>query len=152
MAVLAFPSRRYSTFTSVPGAVPDDAAVVFVAGPKKAFFPEEVAALKAFRDQGGALFLMLEPTDTPDAALAEIRKASCGPVAANAAAREERLATNFKQMIASGVRLVLSTDAGIASRHSFGWADHHEIAHWVDLGLSPSHAIVAATSRPVREA
>ncbi len=42
-------------------AVPDDAAVVFVVGPKKAFFPEEVASLQAFRDQGGGLFLMLEP-------------------------------------------------------------------------------------------
>jgi imidazolonepropionase-like amidohydrolase len=86
----------------------------------------------------------------PAAALASIRASSCGPVAANAAAREERLSANFKQMIATGVKLVLSTDAGIASRHSFGWADHHEIAHWVDLGLSPAQAIVAATSTPAQ--
>src|SRR6185503_9373189 len=65
----------------------------------------------------------------PASVLATIRAASCGPIPANAAAREERLAVNFKQMIASGARLVLSTDAGITSRHSFGWADHHEIAH-----------------------
>ncbi len=50
-------------------AVPDDAAIVFVVGPRKPFFPEEIAALKAFRDQGGSLFLMLEPTETPDPAL-----------------------------------------------------------------------------------
>lgn len=80
--------------------------------------------------------------------LTAIRAASCGPVSANAAAREERLAANLKQMIANGARLVLSTDAGITARHSFGWADHHEMAHWVDLGLPPADAIIAATSRP----
>lgn len=50
-------------------AVPDDAAIVFVVGPRKPFFPEEIAALKAYRDQGGSLFLMLEPTDDVDPAL-----------------------------------------------------------------------------------
>jgi len=53
-------------------AVPDDAAVVFITGPKKPFFPEEVAALKEYRDRGGAIFLMLEPTETPDPALAAL--------------------------------------------------------------------------------
>ena len=43
---------------------------------------------------------------------------------------------------------MLGTDAGIDARHAFGWADHHEMARWVQLGLSPSQAIVAATSRP----
>ena len=43
---------------------------------------------------------------------------------------------------------MLGTDAGIAARHAFGWADHHEIARWVELGLTPAEAIVAATSRP----
>jgi imidazolonepropionase-like amidohydrolase len=51
-------------------------------------------------------------------------------------------------MVAAGARLVLGTDAGIAARHSFGWSDHHEIARWVQFGLTPSQAIVAATSRP----
>ncbi len=50
-------------------------------------------------------------------------------------------------MIANGARLVLGTDAGIASRHAFGWADHHELTRWVQLGLPPAQAIVAATSR-----
>src|SRR5207237_8699424 len=53
-----------------------------------------------------------------------------------------------KQVVASGARLVLGTDAGIAARHAFGWADHHEIARWVELGVSPTEAIVASTSRP----
>jgi len=84
----------------------------------------------------------------PASVLATIRSASCGPVAANAAARETMLAGNFQKMITNGARLVLGTDAGIASRHSFGWADHHELSHWVELGLTPAQAIVAATSRP----
>jgi imidazolonepropionase-like amidohydrolase len=51
-------------------------------------------------------------------------------------------------MIAAGVRLVLGTDTGIQPGHTFGTGDHHEIARWVQLGLSPADAIVAATSRP----
>ena len=43
---------------------------------------------------------------------------------------------------------MLGTDAGIDARHTFGWADHHEIARWVQLGLPPSQAIVAATETP----
>jgi len=52
--------------------VPEDAAIVFVVGPKKPFFPEEIAALKAFRDQGGALFLMLEPGEEDMSGLADV--------------------------------------------------------------------------------
>lgn len=42
------------------GAVPEDAAVVIVAGPKKPLLSTEVQALKAFLSKGGRLFLMLE--------------------------------------------------------------------------------------------
>jgi imidazolonepropionase-like amidohydrolase len=83
----------------------------------------------------------------PAKALETIRAESCAPRPENTA-REEILSYNVKQMVASGARLVLGTDAGIAARHAFGWADHHEIARWVDLGVSPAEAIVAATSRP----
>jgi imidazolonepropionase-like amidohydrolase len=58
------------------------------------------------------------------------------------------LANNVPKMVAAGARLVLGTDAGITARHAFGWADHHEIARWVELGLTPAQAIVAATQRP----
>jgi imidazolonepropionase-like amidohydrolase len=84
----------------------------------------------------------------PAPALAAIRQTACGPVPANAANREAMLANNVPKMVAAGARLVLGTDAGITARHAFGWADHHEIARWVDLGLTPAQAIVAATSRP----
>jgi imidazolonepropionase-like amidohydrolase len=73
---------------------------------------------------------------------------SCGPRSPNAATREATLANNFPKMIAAGARLVLGTDAGISSGYTFGSADHHEIARWVEFGLPPAEAIVAATSRP----
>jgi imidazolonepropionase-like amidohydrolase len=73
---------------------------------------------------------------------------SCGPVSPNAAARDETLSYNVKKMVEGGARLVLGTDAGISSGYTFGSADHHEIARWVQFGLTPSQAIVAATSRP----
>jgi imidazolonepropionase-like amidohydrolase len=72
---------------------------------------------------------------------------SCGPPLPNAATREEMLTNNFPKMIAAGVRLVLGTDAGISSGYTFGSAEYHEIARWVQFGLSPSQAIAAATSR-----
>ena len=73
---------------------------------------------------------------------------SCGPPSPNAARREEILAYNFPRMIASGARIVLGTDTGIQPGHTFGSGEHHELARWVQLGLTPSQAIVAATERP----
>ena len=73
---------------------------------------------------------------------------SCGPPSPNAARREEILANNLQRMIAAGARLVLGTDTGIHPGHTFGTGDHHELARWVQLGVTPSEAIVAATSRP----
>ncbi len=84
----------------------------------------------------------------PAQTIAAIRASSCGPRPPNAATRELMLANNVPKMVAAGARLVLGTDAGITPRHSFGWADHHEMARWVQLGLTPSQAIVAATGRP----
>ena len=83
----------------------------------------------------------------PEATLEKIREESCGP-RPTAAARDAILANNVSAMVAAGARLVLGTDAGIDARHAFGWADHHEIARWVELGVSPADAIVASTSRP----
>lgn len=82
-----------------------------------------------------------------DKIVADIRATSCSPNP-NAAAREERLKHNFMEMIDSGARLILGTDAGIRPGNAFGSGDHHEIAHWVQMGLTPAQAIIAATSRP----
>jgi imidazolonepropionase-like amidohydrolase len=92
----------------------------------------------------------------PAKAIADIRATTearplapnCLPPSPNAPTREAMLANNFPKMIAAGVRLVLGTDAGIHAGHTFGIADHHELARWVQLGLTPSQAIVAATQRP----
>ncbi|HXI32315.1 MAG TPA: amidohydrolase family protein, partial [Vicinamibacterales bacterium] len=75
---------------------------------------------------------------------------SCGPPSPNAARREEIMADNFPRMIEAGVRLVLGTDTGIQPGHTFGTGDHVELARWVQLGLKPADAIVAATSTPAR--
>jgi imidazolonepropionase-like amidohydrolase len=82
-----------------------------------------------------------------DKIVADIRGTGCGQNA-NAAAREERLKHNFMKMIDSGARLILGTDAGIRPGNAFGSSGHHEIAHWVQMGLTPAQAIIAATSRP----
>jgi imidazolonepropionase-like amidohydrolase len=72
----------------------------------------------------------------------------CGPPSPNAAAREAILAYNFPRMISSGARIVLGTDTGVHPGHTFGSGEHLELARWVQLGLTPSQAIVAATQRP----
>jgi len=73
---------------------------------------------------------------------------SCGPPAATAATREAILAYNFPRMIAAGARIVLGTDTGVHPGHTFGSGEHVELARWVQLGLTPSQAITAATERP----
>lgn len=73
---------------------------------------------------------------------------SCGPPSPNAPAREAILAYNFPRMIESGARVVLGTDTGVHPGHTFGSGEHVELARWVQLGLTPAQAIVAATQRP----
>jgi ABC-type uncharacterized transport system involved in gliding motility auxiliary subunit len=48
------------------GAVPDDAAVVIVAGPKTDFFPPEIDALKKYLAKSGKLLLEIDPPEKPD--------------------------------------------------------------------------------------
>ena len=73
--------------------------------------------------------------------------ANCAP---NPQPREEIMAYNFPHMIQAGARLVLGTDTGIEPGHTFGSGEHVELARWVNLGLTPADAIVAATSRPAQ--
>ncbi len=46
-------------------AVPDDAALVVIAAPKKPLLPEEEAALEAYWDRGGRILAMTEPGADP---------------------------------------------------------------------------------------
>jgi ABC-type uncharacterized transport system involved in gliding motility auxiliary subunit len=48
------------------GAVPDDASVVIVAGPRTDFFPPEIEALKKYIDKAGKVLLMLDPPEKAD--------------------------------------------------------------------------------------
>jgi len=48
------------------GAVPDDASIVVVAGPRTDFFAPEVEALKKYLDKSGKLLLELDPPDKAD--------------------------------------------------------------------------------------
>ncbi len=60
---------NYSVETIVlaqAGAVPDDAAVVIVAGPKADFLTGEVDALKKYLAKAGKLLLELDPPEKPD--------------------------------------------------------------------------------------
>ncbi len=92
----------------------------------------------------------------PFAVVAKIRAATervslqahCAPPSPNAPTRERTLAQNFPMMIAAGVKLVLATDTGIHPGHTFGSGEHVELARWVQLGLPPAQAIVAATRTP----
>ena len=50
------------------GAVPDDAAVLIVAGPKNDFLPGEIDAVKKYLDKSGKLLLMLDPPEKAESA------------------------------------------------------------------------------------
>ena len=92
----------------------------------------------------------------PDSVVAEVRAGNTWLRSAPCSAapttqflqREENLKYNFMQYIESGARLVLSTDAGLSQKHSFGFADHHEMGMYARYGLSPAEILIAATSRP----
>jgi ABC-type uncharacterized transport system involved in gliding motility auxiliary subunit len=49
------------------GAVPDDAAVVVVAGPRVDFFDQEITALETYLGKAGKLLLLLDPPEKADA-------------------------------------------------------------------------------------
>jgi ABC-type uncharacterized transport system involved in gliding motility auxiliary subunit len=48
------------------GAVPDDAAVLVIAGPRTDFFPNEIDALKKYLAKSGKLLLEIDPPEKPD--------------------------------------------------------------------------------------
>jgi ABC-type uncharacterized transport system involved in gliding motility auxiliary subunit len=62
--VQALTKENYTTEKLVlaqKGAVPDDATVVVVAGPKNDFFPPEIDALKQYLAKSGKVLLLLDP-------------------------------------------------------------------------------------------
>lgn len=58
---LGFTVKRLGLGEGLGMRVPADAALVVIAGPTEPFLPEEVASLKAYLDQGGKLWLFVDP-------------------------------------------------------------------------------------------
>jgi len=86
-------------------SVPDDAAVVVVAGPRIDFFPTEIDGLKKYLGQGGKLLLELDPPAKPDA-----------PPLTNLVALAHDWGINVGNDIvvdASGMGRLLGTDASV---------------------------------------
>ena len=92
----------------------------------------------------------------PDSVIADIRAGKtwlpsppcAAPPTAQTALREENLKNNFPKYVAAGARIVLSTDAGVSAKYSYGFSEHHEMGMYAKLGLAPAEIIQAATSRP----
>ena len=92
----------------------------------------------------------------PDSVVADIRAGKtwlpsppcAAPATPQFAQREENLRYNFPKYLAAGARLVLSTDAGVSQKYSYGFAEHHELGMYIRLGMTPADAIVDSTSRP----
>lgn len=92
----------------------------------------------------------------PDSVVSDIRAGKtwlpsppcAAPAPPQAAQREENLKYNFPKYLAAGARIVLGTDAGVSQKYSYGFAEHHEIGMYVNLGMTPAEAIQVSTSRP----
>ena len=92
----------------------------------------------------------------PDAVIATIRATmerrplapSCGPPQSHCRCAREADGDQLPADARGRRAVVLATDTGIQPGHTFGSGEHVELARWVQLGMSPAEAIVAATSRP----
>lgn len=58
---LNFKVKEYGLDDGLGVEVPEDAAILFVVGPKKPMLPAEIDAIRRYRDNGGSVYLMLEP-------------------------------------------------------------------------------------------
>jgi ABC-type uncharacterized transport system involved in gliding motility auxiliary subunit len=94
------------------GSVPDDAAVVIVAGPKTDFFPPEIEALKKYLDKAGKLLLEIDPPDKADS-----------PDATNLIALAHDWGMDIGRDIvvdASGMGRLIGTDASVPVVATYG--------------------------------
>ncbi|WP_026082773.1 GldG family protein [Mastigocladopsis repens] len=67
-AVQALNDKNYTTSAlnlAEKSSVPQDAAVVIVAGPKRSLFESEIKALRDYLNRGGNLLLMIDPNTDP---------------------------------------------------------------------------------------
>jgi imidazolonepropionase-like amidohydrolase len=84
----------------------------------------------------------------------ERRPAPAATAAAIATAvdRQRPMRDAFAKLMAADVHITLGTDSGGLPDHFFGWADHKELEVFVRLGMTPSQALVAGTSRSAEHA
>ena len=61
---------------------------------------------------------------------------------------ERERAAALARLLAIDADIVLGTDAGAAPNHFFGYTGHRELEIFVRLGMTPMHALEAATSLP----
>lgn len=77
LSILAGALRRENMETEslslLPGEIPEDAKVIIIAGPTRAYTESEIAALDAFLDRGGRLLVALDPLIEPDGSMRPTR-------------------------------------------------------------------------------
>ena len=94
------------------GSVPDDAAVVVVAGPKTDFFPPEIDALKKYLDKAGKLLLEIDPPEKAD---------SPQPTSLVALAHDWGMDVGNDVVVdASGMGRLIGTDASVPVVATYG--------------------------------
>ena len=94
------------------------------------------------------MFALLQASLAPEL-IAKIEASFRQRDAQAAAAARERYAIlerSLRKLDAAGAKVVLGADTGVED-HPFGVAEHLELEAMVDAGMSPAHALVAATSR-----
>jgi len=79
--------------------------------------------------------------------------ATVNPTAAEEGRR--RRARDFARMNDAGIQMILGADVGFGPTGTvvgtfFGYSEHMELAAFVQLGMTPAQAIVAATKRPAQ--
>lgn len=74
-------------------------------------------------------------------------KRSAAPASAAALERDRALRETFRKLLAADVWVLPGSDSGGLPDHFFGWAVHKEMEVFVEWGMTPAAAIVAATSR-----
>ena len=75
----------------------------------------------------------------------ERTQGSCNPLPPE---RGQELRNAIVRATDAGALVVLGTDAGPFAHYTYGWSAHRELELYVQYGMSPMDAIVAATSRP----
>ncbi|HEY3044545.1 MAG TPA: Gldg family protein, partial [Vicinamibacterales bacterium] len=94
------------------GSVPEDAAVIVVAGPKIDFFPPEIDALKKYLDKAGKLLLEIDPPEKAD---------SPQPASLIALAHEWDMDIGNDVVVdASGMGRLIGTDASVPVVATYG--------------------------------